>query len=63
MNWPETVHLSEIQSRLLHDGVPVERAMHVVSEVGSLQHGDRYRVRDGLFFYALGAGYYRTATE
>lgn len=64
--WPELVHISEIQSRLLLDGVPVERAMKVTSEVGTLPHGSRYRVeraQGDLYLYAQGAGYYRVAAE
>lgn len=66
MAWPELVHVSEIQSRLLHDGVPVERAMKVTSEVGPLQRGARYRIeraQGDLYLYAQGAGYFRVASE
>jgi hypothetical protein len=65
MEWPELVHVSEIQSRLLHDGMPVERAMKVTSEIGPLRHGDRYRIeraQGDLYLYAQGAGYYRVAS-
>jgi hypothetical protein len=43
--WPDTVHISEIQSFLLHDGVPVERAMRITSELGPLPPGDSYRIQ------------------
>jgi hypothetical protein len=66
MGWPELVHLSEIQSRLILDGVPVERAMKVTSEIGPMRLGERYRVertQGDLYFYVEGSGYYRVASE
>lgn len=66
MGWPELVHLSEIQSRLILDGMPVERAMKVTSEIGPLRLGDRYRVereQGDLYLYPQGSGYYRTASD
>ena len=62
--WPETVHISEIQSRLLHDGVPAERAMKVTSEVGLVPQGGRYRIeraQGDLYLYSRGAGYFVVA--
>lgn len=64
--WPETVHLNEIQSRLINDGVPVERAMRITSEVGPIQRGSRYRIElpeSVVVLYAQGDGWYRTAAE
>lgn len=64
--WPDLVHINEIQSRLLHDGVPVERTMKVTSEIAPLQHGARYRIeraQGDLYLYAQGAGWYRVANE
>jgi hypothetical protein len=64
--WPDLVHISEVQSRLILDGVPVERAMKVTSELGPLHHGGRYRVeraQGDLYFYVQGGGYYRVASE
>lgn len=64
--WPEIVHVSEIQSRLLNDGVPVERAMKVTSEVGPLTLGARYKIeraQGDLYLYAQGSGWYRVASE
>ncbi len=66
MEWPQLVELCEIQSRLLNDGVPVERAMKITSEVGTLAHGARYKIertQGDLYLYAQGAGYFYTATE
>lgn len=66
MGWPELVHLSEIQSRLILDGVPVERAMKVTSEIGPMRQGERYRVeraQGDLYLYVEGSGYYRVASE
>jgi hypothetical protein len=66
MEWPVLVHISEIQSRLILDGVPVERAMRAASELATLNHGGRYRLERGagdLYFYGQGSGYYRVATE
>ena len=64
MQWPEIVQQDQIQSRLILDGVPVERAMRISSETARLQLGDRYRVeRDEgeLFLYAQGAGMFVTS--
>ena len=66
MEWPQVVHITEIQSRLINDGVPVERAMKVTSEIGPLLNGDRYRIERGagdLYLYAHGNGYYHVAGE
>lgn len=66
MEWPAVVHLSEIQSRLINDGVPVERAMKVTSEIGPLPQGYRYRIertQGDLYLYVRGAGYYGVASE
>jgi hypothetical protein len=66
MEWPTEVQLSEIQSRLIMDGVPVDRAMHDTSAIGQLRHGGRYKVeraQGDLFLYALGAGWYHVADE
>lgn len=66
MEWPEIVRYDEVQSRLINDGMPVERVMRVVSELRTTPHGGRYRVEravDALLFYAMGNGYYRVASE
>jgi hypothetical protein len=66
MGWPVLVHISEVQPRLILDGLPVERAMRAVSELATLHHGGRYRVEHSegdLYFYAQGSGYYRVASE
>ena len=44
MSWPEAVHASEVQSRLLQEGVPVERAMQMTSELRNVPPGGTYRV-------------------
>lgn len=64
MQWPEIVQQDQIQSRLIHDGVPVERAMKISSETARLQLGDRFRIErtEGeLFLYAQGAGMFVTS--
>ena len=67
MEWPETVHVSEIQSRLIQDGVPIERAMAVASEIGTTPVGNRYKVernQGDLFFYkTIMPGYFAVAAE
>jgi hypothetical protein len=66
MEWPQVVHISEIQSRLINDGFPIERAMKATSEIGPLQNGARYRLEHNgkdLYFYAHGNGYYHVADE
>ena len=67
MNWPEMVHVSEIQTRLIQDGVPVERAMTVASEVGTTPIGNRYKVersQGDLYFYRTNLpGYFAVAAE
>lgn len=61
--WPEIVHSSEIQSRLIMDGVPVERAMSITSEVGTTPIGNRYKIeraQGDLYLYkTIAPGYYR----
>lgn len=63
--WPEIVHASEIQSRLLMDGIPVERAMAMVSEIALVPIGERYKVdraQGDLFLYKMpNPGYYTVA--
>jgi len=64
--WPSMVHLNEIQSRMLHDGLPVERTMVAVSELRLLQHGGRYRIeraQGDLYLYSQGNGYFAVADE
>ncbi len=64
--WPQIVHLNEVQSRLINDGFPIERAMRLTSEMGQLQLGDRFRLertQGNLLFYAQGAGMFITAAE
>lgn len=59
MQWPDVIQGDTIQSRLINDGVPVERAMHTASQAGLLRLGDRFRVErpEGeLFLYAQGGG-------
>lgn len=66
MEWPQVVHISEIQSRLIIDGFPTERAMKATSELGPLPNGSRYRLEHegkDLYFYAHGNGYYHVADE
>lgn len=66
MEWPRVVQQSEIQSRLIHDGVPVERAMMTASETRLLQLGDRYRIarsQGDVFLYAQGAGMFVTSDK
>ena len=67
MGWPEMVHASEIQTRLIQDGVPVERAMTVASELGLTPIGNRYKVersQGDLYFYRTNLpGYFAVATE
>lgn len=63
--WPDLVHCDEVQSRLIHDGMPVERAMGISSEVRTLVHGDRYRIertQGNIMLYAQGAGWYRVVS-
>lgn len=64
--WPEIVQLNEIQSRLINDQVPVERAMKITSELGTLQLGDRYRIeraQGDVFLYAQGGGMFVTSSQ
>jgi hypothetical protein len=64
--WPEVIELGQIQSRLIHDGVPVERAMKVSSDAGLLQLGDRYRIereQGDVYLYAQGGGMFVTSGE
>lgn len=64
--WPEVVHLSEIQSRLILDAVPVERAMSVTSQLGLLPLGSRYRIertQGDLYLYSRGNGYFNVADQ
>jgi hypothetical protein len=64
--WPEVVQYMEVQSRLINDGVPVERAMKYTSEIARLQLGDRYRIeraQGDLFLYARGDGWFHVATS
>jgi hypothetical protein len=64
MQWPEVIQGDTIQSRLINDGVPVERAMRVTSEIGRLRLGDRYRIERAegdVFLYAQGGGMFITA--
>jgi hypothetical protein len=67
MQWPDIVHVSEIQTRLIHDGVPVDRAMSAASEVGRVMPGGRYRMeraQGDLYFYAtVNPGYFAVASE
>jgi hypothetical protein len=66
MEWPQVVQLDEIQSRLINDGVPVERAMKITSELGTLRLGDRYRIernQGDVFLYAQGGGMFVTSSE
>ena len=65
MQWPEVVQQDQIQSRLINDGVPPERAMLVSSETARLQLGDRYRIaraEGDVFLYAQGAGMFITSS-
>lgn len=62
--WPEIIHCDEVQSRLIHAEVPVERAMCIDSEVRTLQYGHSYRIEltDGpVVLYAQGGGWFRVA--
>jgi hypothetical protein len=64
MQWPDVVQQDQIQSRLILDGIPVERAMKVSSETARLQLGDRYRIErteGDVFLYAQGAGMFVTS--
>ena len=67
MEWPQMVHASEIQSRLIQDGLPVERAMSVSSELSLVPIGNRYKVeraQGDLYLYKTTApGYFAVATE
>lgn len=66
MEWPEVVHVGEVQSRLILDQVPVERAMKITSELGQLQLGARYRIeraQGDLFLYAQGGGMFVTSGQ
>lgn len=67
MEWPSMVHASEIQSRLIADGLPVERAMSVTSELSLVPIGYRYKVeraQGDLYLYKTDhPGYFAVATE
>jgi hypothetical protein len=59
MQWPGVIQGDTIQSRLINEGVPYERAVHTASQAGLLKLGDRFRVERAegdLFLYAQGAG-------
>lgn len=62
--WPEIVHCDEVQSRLLNDGVPVERAMSIDSEVRTIPFGSTYRIElpsGPVVLYGQGGGWFRVA--
>ena len=64
--WPPIVEQDQIQSRLINDDVPVERAMKIASEVALLRLGDRYRIerpQGDVYLYAQGGGMFVTASE
>lgn len=67
MEWPEMVHASEIQTRLISDGVPVERAMSVSSELSLVPIGNKYRIeraQGDLYLYkTVLPGYFAVAAE
>lgn len=61
------VHVSELQSRLINDGVPVDRAMSLATEIGAVPVGGRYRLERAagpLYFYVtVNPGYLAVASE
>jgi len=67
MEWPNVVHVNEIQSRLIADGVPVERAMSVTSGLATVPIGGKYRIeraQGDLYLYAtVNPGYFAVANE
>jgi hypothetical protein len=67
MEWPNMVHASEVQSRLIGDGVPVERAMSVTSALATVPIGGKYRIeraQGDLYLYKTASpGYFAVATE
>lgn len=67
MEWPGMVHASEVQSRLIADGLPVERAMQVTSQLGTIPIGGRYKIertQGDLYLYKTASpGYFGVATE
>jgi hypothetical protein len=59
MEWPDVIQGDTIASRLINEGVPAERAMHVASQASLVQLGGRFRVERAegdLFLYGQGAG-------
>jgi hypothetical protein len=65
MEWPASVQLNEIQSRLIYDDVPTERAMMIMSEVAKLPMGAEYTVerpQGNLRFRLIAPGYFNVAS-
>jgi hypothetical protein len=63
--WPEIVHLSEIQGRLLGDGVPAERAMFLTTQLAQMQPGQSRRVerpQGDIYLYRTDAPSYFAVT-
>jgi len=65
--WPDVVHLNEIQSRLINEGMPAERAMLATSEIGLVRFGGTYRLERAAGALYLSAtnlpGYYSVSAE
>jgi hypothetical protein len=67
MEWPEVIQFQHIQSTLILDGVPLERAQKYVSEIRQLQAGGKYHIeRAGspdLYLYVRGDGWFYVRNE
>ena len=64
--WPDMVHANELQSRLIHDGMPPDRVMYVESQLGNLQLGEKFRIertQGNLVLYPQGAGWLAVRPE
>jgi hypothetical protein len=66
MEWPEVIQFQHIQSTLILDGVPLERAQRYVSEIRQLGGGAKYHIErsgEDLYLYARGDGWFYVRNE